>query len=268
MLELDGRPATRAVWFADLWAHRHVFVMMSKANFQSTYKRSSLGVIWAVTVPLLQAVVITVVFAKVIRVGSGSQFGLFVLSGIVPWSYFSGVLATGSTAIVDGTGMTDKVWFPRALLPGVPLVANLPPFAVSLAVLLVSQPVLGGSFGLRLVWLLPAFALLVAFSASLVLALSALHVYFRDVRFLVQAALLVWFYLTPIAYPPTRLGGLRPWLDLNPMTGVVGLFRRAVTSQGGQTGRALAVSLGTTAVLLVVATEAQRRHDRLFVDLL
>lgn len=268
VLELDDRPVKRGAWFGDLWAHRDVFVIMSKAGFQSTYKRSSLGIIWAVAVPLLQALVITVVFAKLIQIGSGREFGLFVLSGIGPWSYFSGVLGQGATAIVDGTGMTDKVWFPRALLPGVPLMVNLPPFLITLGVLAVSQPILGGSFGLRMLWFIPAGALLIAFSGALVLALSALHVYFRDVRFLVQAALIVWFYVTPIAYPASRAGTLRPFFDFNPVTGIVGLFRNAVMSGGGENMRALTVSLAATFVLLVVGLEAQRRYDRLFVDLL
>jgi lipopolysaccharide transport system permease protein len=242
--------------------------MMAKADFQSRYKRSSLGVIWAVLVPLLQAVVLSVVFAKVIRVGNGKTFAVFVLSGVLAWSYFAAVLGTSATAIVDGATMTDKVWFPRALLTLVPVISNLPAFLVSAAVLVVAAPFLGAPLGIRLLWLLPATAALLAFTGALSLVLSALHVYFRDVRFLVAAALIVWFYVTPIAYPPQLLGGLRPFVDLNPMTGVVLLFRAAVVGAGTDWRRPLAVTAGTTLLLLVAGFEGQRRHDRLFVDLL
>jgi lipopolysaccharide transport system permease protein len=273
VLELGNRPTGVGQWLKSLWAHREVLVMMSKADFQSKYKRSSLGVIWAVVVPLLQAVVLVVVFAKVINISNTKGFGVFVLAGTLPWSYFSGVLSTSATVVVDNAGLTDKVWFPRALLGIVPALSNLPAFFISLAVLLVAAPILGASIGFRLLWLIPACLFLMVFTTALGLFLAALHVYFRDVRFLVQTALLLWFYVTPVAYPASKLGGLRPWLDLNPVTGILVVFRAAVlpvngTLMGGDWLRPVLISLGVTLVLLVAAVEAQRRYDRLFVDLL
>ena len=63
--------------------------------------------------------------------------------------------------------------------------------------------------------------------------------YFRDVKFMVQAVLLVWLYVTPIVYPPSALGRAAPWLDFNPLTGIVGLFQRATVGAPVPTGRAL-----------------------------
>ena len=100
------------------------------------------------------------------------------------------------------------------------------------------------------------------------MVLSALNVYFRDVRFIVTAALTVWLYATPIMYPKSSVGELGPWLDFNPMTGIISLFHVAVLGSDGSWSRALAVSLVVTAILLVAAMEINRRHDRLFADLL
>jgi ABC-type polysaccharide/polyol phosphate export permease len=269
VLELDGRPVSRRAWLADVWAHRGVLGMLSRADFQVRYKRASLGLLWAVAVPVLQSVILAVVFAKVIRVGNGRAFGAYVMSGVLAWSYFAGAVGAGATAIVDGTGLTDKVWFPRALLPLVPTLANAVGLLVSLVVLFVALPILGVGLTVRLFWLLPAVVLLITLAASLSLCLAALHVYFRDVRFLVQAGLLVWFYLTPIAYPRQLLGSrLGASLDFNPVTGVVVLFHQATVGGGGPMVRPLVVSVVVTIFLLVAAVEANRRHDRLFVDLL
>jgi ABC-type polysaccharide/polyol phosphate export permease len=268
VLELSDRPESIWAWAADVWAHRDVLLMMSKADFQVRYKRASFGVLWAVVVPLLQAVVVAVVFAKVIHVQSGFSFAAFVMSGVLPWGYFAGALAVGSTAIVDGSGLTDKVWFPRALLVLVPCISNLVGLAVSLVVLVAALPVLGVPLRPRILLLLPACVLLVTFTAALSLVLSALHVYFRDVRFLVQAALLVWFYVTPLAYPITLLGKLRPFIECNPMTGVITVFHLATVGSDHHWALPLAVAVGTTLLLLVAAAESHRRHDRLFVDLL
>ena len=242
--------------------------MLARADFHVRYKRATLGVAWAVAVPVVQALVMAIVFSRIIKVANAATFGAYVLAGVLAWSYFAGTIGTGATAIVDGSSLTDKVWFPRAMLPIVPALANVVGLLVSLVALVVALPLLHTHIGARLLLLPVACVLLVAFTTAVVLVLSALHVYFRDVKFLVQALLLVWFYVTPIAYPKALLGGLAPIADFNPMTGVVTLFQVAVVGPQLHWVRAVLVASVATVVLLVVAVEAHRRHDRLFVDLL
>jgi lipopolysaccharide transport system permease protein len=191
-----------------------------------------------------------------------------VVSGIFAWSYFVLALPAGVTAIVDGTALTDKVWFPRAVLPLVPCLSGLAGLAISMVLLLFLVPVLGAPIGLHLLLLIPACLLLAVFTAALALLASALQVYFRDVRFIVSAALLIWLYATPIMYPQSELRHLGPYLDFNPMTGVISLFHLAVFGGGVRWQRALIVSLAATVALLVAGVETQRRHDRRLVDLL
>ena len=116
--------------------------------------------------------------------------------------------------------------------------------------------------------LIPAVALLVAFSVGLSLVLGALDVYYRDVKFLVAAALMVWMYVSPVLYPQASVGRISGWLDFNPLTGVVVLFHMATVGSGGPWVRSVVVAVIATAALIAVGCEAQRRHDRLFVDLL
>lgn len=267
-LELTPRPERAGPWLAELWSYRDVLDMLARKDFQTRYKRASFGVLWAVAVPLLQASVMAVVFTLVIPIPGSRHFAVYVMSGVVPFSYFSTVVLAGTTAIVDGASLTDKVWFPRALLILVPALSNLVGFAVTILVLLVVMPLFGVSMGAQLLLFIPATALLVAFTVGLALVLGALDVYFRDVKFLVTAALMVWIYLTPILYPQRMLRGLGPWLDANPLTGLTVLFHMATVGSQGPWVRPVLVSVVATAVLLVAGAEAQRRHDRLFVDLL
>jgi ABC-type polysaccharide/polyol phosphate export permease len=266
-LVLSDRPEPWGAWLADLRRHREVLGALVRKDFQTRYKRAALGVIWVVAVPLLQGAVLALVFSKVVRTGGGDGFTEYVLAGILPWAYFSGTLAGATTSIVDGAGLTDKVWFPRVLLVVVPCLSNLIGFVVSILVLLGTLPFLHAPMGLHLLLLVPASVLLVAFTLGLSLVVSALHVSFRDVRFLVQAALLIWIYVTPILYRASLLGHLAPWIDANPLTGVVALFHTAV---GGHEAlaRPVLVAVGASLVLVAVGLEAQRRRDRLFVDLL
>jgi ABC-type polysaccharide/polyol phosphate export permease len=266
VLELDGRPASRRSILGDAWRHRHVLAMLARADFHVRYKRASFGVVWAVVVPLIQAAVLAVVFSHFVKVGGGVSYGAYVMSGVMAWGYFSATLGVGATAIVEGSSLTDKVWFPRALLPIVPVLANLPSLGVSMVALVVALPFLGVSLAPRVALLVPACILLIVFTMALSLVLSALHVYFRDVRYLVAAGLLLWFYVTPVIFPVDALGELHTLIEVNPMTGVIAVFHAATVGAEPHWLRQLLVSLGVALALIVIAIEAYRRHDRLFVD--
>lgn len=267
-IDLGPGAASRREWFKELWDHHAVLWMLSRKDFQVRYKRASLGVLWAVAVPILQGLVMTVVFSRFVPVSRGVSYGAFVLSGVLAWGYFSTSTAAAVTSIVDAASLTDKIWFPRALLPLVACISSLAGLGISMVVLVVALPFVGGSIGIRILLLLPACVLLFTLTSSLGLVLSALNVYFRDVRFIISAGLLIWMYCTPIIYQRSAVGSLGPWLDLNPLTGVVVLFHIAAVGEQEPWTRAVAVSVSMTLALVVASTEIHRRHDRLFVDLL
>lgn len=265
-LEIGPDPVPRREWLADVRAHADVLRVLARKDFQTRYKRASFGVLWAVAVPLIQAAVMAIVFTRVIRVGTGDDFGAYVITGILAWSYFAGTLMASSTSIVDHAGLADKVWFPRIVLVLVPPIANLVGLVISYVVLIGLLPVLGVEFGANLLLLPLACLLLIAFTVALSLVLSALHVYYRDVRFLVQASLLVWLYVTPVVYRKDLLDDLAGAADFNPMTGVVTVFQAATVGADDGWARPVAVTLLATVALFIVGIELQRRRDRLFVD--
>lgn len=246
--------------------------MLARKQFHVRYKRVSFGVLWAVAVPAVQAAALAVVFSRFVRTKPGFSYPAYVVVAVLAWGYVAATLTTASVSIVEGATMTDKIWFPRSLLVLSEGMANLPGLLISNVLFLALLPVLGVSYGLHTLFLIPAILLLVAFVTSLSMVLSALHVYFRDVRYLIQASLLVLFYLTPIAYPQNKLGNLGHWMDLNPFTGLMNLFHLAAVGHpwlwSDDVTRSIIVTIVVTAVLAVVALETHRRHDRLFVDLL
>lgn len=270
VVTLTATPVPLSRWLRDLWGHREVILVLARKDFQVRYKRAVLGVLWAVLQPLLQALVMVAVFSRLLKnvTNAPYSYGAFVLAGVLAWSYLVSTLSVASTSIVDGSSLTEKVWFPRATLAIVPGLSNLVGLGASLMILMALMPFLGTRYSSDLALLGPAIVLLVAFVTAAGLCLSALHVYFRDVRYLVSASLLLWFYVTPVIYPGSLLGGASRWLELNPMTGVVGLFQRAIVGPGVPIGRPLVVSVLATFALGALGIAAQRRYDRLFVDLL
>jgi lipopolysaccharide transport system permease protein len=269
ILELDGSPQSRRALLTDLVRFRNLLVVLATTDFQVRYKRAVFGVLWAVVVPLVQAAIVAVVFSQVVRVaGSQRGYAVFVLSGVLAWSYFASALGAGATAVVDGSALTEKLWFPRALLPIVPGLSALVGLGISVLALVVALFIFGVTPTASLILLLPGCVLLAAFTTALSLVLSALHVYFRDVRYLVQALLVVWFYATPVLYPVDLLGRLRPYIELNPMTGIVGLFHASAYGWDSSLAGPVTLSVLVTIALIAVAVEVYRRHDRLFADLM
>jgi lipopolysaccharide transport system permease protein len=266
---LKGEATPVRSLIGEIWRSRELLLMLARKDFFVRYRRASFGLLWAVLLPLLQAVVLAVVFSRVAKIHvTGANYTVFIFAGMISWSFFGGVLGAGSTAIVDGLAMTTKIYFPRAILPLVTVVSNLYGFAIT-AVILIALTVLSGvHLGLNFLLIVPATLVMTGFATSFVLVFSALHVYFRDVRFMVQAMLIAWFYVTPIIYPLTRVGNLARLLRVNPMTGVVELFRAATV--GADPGWVSTVwwTLGWTVGLLAVAVVLHRRFNRVFVDLI
>lgn len=269
VLRFDSSPERVGDWLRNVWGARALLVALARKDFRVRYKRASLGILWSIALPVMQSAVMVFIFSRVGHFGNSQfSYGGFVLAGMVPWLYLSTSVLSSTTSIVDSSDLTDKVFFPRAILPLVTPAANLVTLAISTTLVLVALPVLHAGIGFRFLLVIPAIALLCAFTAALSLALSALYVYFRDMRFIVQAVMLVWIYVTPIVYPPSALKHAGPLLDFNPLTGVVGLFQRAAVGAPVPSARAVIVSVVTTVVVGFLAVVAHRRHDRLFVDLL
>ena len=249
----NGRRFVRLVW------------VLSEKNFQTRYRRTALGLVWVLLQPLLQAAIVTIVFERLFRNTGVEHYGLYVLSGILPWGLTSRALLAGTTSVVDNTSLLKKVAVSRLIYPLSAIGGTLVVWLASLAILVVAA-IIAGTLAID-VLLLPAavmLQLLVLLGPSLLAA--ALYVALRDVRFVVESGLLVLFYATPVIYPAERLGSLAGWLQWNPMTGVLSVYRAAVTSRPID-GGAVAFSVGFGVVMLAVSLAVFRRRSAEFADI-
>jgi len=197
----------------------------------------------------------------------------YVITGVTAYSYVSSSLTTASTAIVDNAAIAGRLYFPRLVLPMIAPSANLVGLFISSGLaLLVSL-----SFGQQPGWwlllapttLVLAWCLVVSAGALLSLA----HVYSRDVRYIVQAVMLVLFYATPVIYFLGTQSGVRglpdsvtPYILANPVTGVVQLTRLAFTGQAAHVGTAVLVTLGWIVVLSALTLLSYGRRERVACD--
>ena len=267
--DLEGERSKLRQIIGDSWRSRDLIVMLSRKDFFVRYRRASFGLLWAVGLPAFQALVLAVVFSRLIRFDTVVPYGVFVFAAITPWSFFTSCISSAATSIVDGQGLATKVYFPRAILPLVVIGANFYAFIPAVVVLVAFALLSGVSIGTHIFLLVPALILLLTLSAGFSLVFAAVHVYFRDVRYIVAAALIAWMYGTPVIYPLDKMHGvLRQVIVANPATGMVELFREAVGAHDPGWSASLPWSIGWSVALLIVAAWLHRRYDRVFVDLL
>jgi ABC-type polysaccharide/polyol phosphate export permease len=267
--DLSDRPLPLRQLAADVWGSRQLLAVLARKDFYVKYRRASLGMLWAVGLPLFQAGVMAVVFSNVIEFETGTDYPVFVFSGFLGWTFFSTTLSAASTSIVDGASLSSRIYFPRAVLPLAAVVTNLYGFVINIGVLFLLCLGFGVPLGIDALLLVPATALMTALTVAFALLTSALHVYFRDIRYLVVAAMTAWFYVTPVLYPLDLADGpLRRVIEVNPVTGVVQLFRAATV--GADPGWIGTVAITGVWVVVVgaAATALQHRFDRVFSDLL
>lgn len=266
-LDLHREATSPAVMARQVWRARELLVILARKEFHVRYRRATLGILWALALPLLQALVLAIVFSRVARVHEAIHYGAYVLIGMVGWSFFSMAYGMAGTAVVDGTDLSSRVYFPRVLQPLAQVASTLYGYVATLVIAVALCPLLGAPLGPRLLWLVPATALLLATTLGFVLVTCALHVYARDLRYVISALLMVWLYVTPVVYPSTAVPGiLRRIVEINPLTGVVDLFHAAIMPV------ALLVPMGVTLAwtvgLLALGIGLHCRYDRVFADLL
>ena len=203
--------------------------MMVKRETQIRYKNTLLGVGWIIINPLVQMLVFGVIFQFMLKTKIENYF-LFIFSGLSLWNYFSLTIMKCVSIIVNQRAFIQKANFPREILVLSIVVSNLLSLLLS-AILCVVVLAVGPHVVLASNWweLLLVFVWILLLTSGLSLALAAINVKHRDVAFVVGAIIPLWFYATPIVYElkmlPARFGS---YLYLNPLTGIVEVFRHAV----------------------------------------
>lgn len=266
---------------ASVWAHRYLIFILARKDFFVRYRRATFGVVWAVGLPFVQAMVLTLVFSVIIKLPAPGHVSrsAFIFSAICAYNYFNVSVLQASTAIVDGSNLSARIYFPRAVLPVMSVVANAYSLVASVAVLFIMALILGTPLDAHVLLIIPAMLMVVLFTLSVGLVLSALHVYFRDVRYIVQATLLALFYVTPIFYSLSTAstgkitliqphGAARALILANPLSGCVEFFRTSIGAADPVWPVAVGITLIWTVVLLTIGLILQSRWDRQFVDLL
>lgn len=216
---------------ATFWGRRDLLWHMTVRHLRGQYKQSVLGYAWAIVNPLSQMLIMSFVFATIMRFGSEGDvpFALFLFVGLLPWIFFSSALASATDSVVGASSLVTKVYFPREVLPTAAVLTKVVDLAFGLMILGGIMVYYGHPPEATAVWLPLLFGIHLLFTLGLSYPLAALNLFFHDVRFLVGVTLTLWFYLTPVIYPLSIVPDKYEFIyNLNPNALFIDAYRRVL----------------------------------------
>jgi ABC-type polysaccharide/polyol phosphate export permease len=245
--------------------YRELIWALALKELKIRYKRSVLGFLWALLNPALMMVVLTIVFSTILRFAI-PHFAIFLLSVLLPWTFFSQSLSYAVECIVGNGDLIKKVAVPKLVFPVAAVIANLINLVLSLIPLALLVVVMGHPFYWTWVYLPVPILALVIFTLGMTFLFAAANVYYRDFSHIVQVLLSAWFYFTPIIYALDFIPANIRWLfKLNPIIYVINGFRLAVYYGILPRWQSVAASFACAFVSLLLGFAVFRKYQDDFV---
>lgn len=259
----------RVLDFRELWAYRELLFVLAARDVKVRYKQTALGVTWALLQPLGSMLVFTIFFGTLARMPSdGMPYALFVLTGLLPWTFFANAVTTSGNSLVSSAHLLSKVYFPRLVIPLASIGAGLVDFAIGGGCLMVMLLFYGVGWSVNLLLVLPVVAAVLLTALGVGTLLSALSARFRDFRYVIPFMVQLWMFITPVVYPPSLVPSAWRWLlYLNPMAGLVDVFRAACLGTSVN-WLGLALSCLVAAALFLVGILVFERLERRLADVI
>lgn len=219
-------------YISDLVTFRHLCWNLVGADLRSRFRRSRLGILWAVIQPLAFSLIVAAVWGSVFKVADYWEFALYVFSGMVLWEYFGNTVNVSQDALVNAEGYLRQTRVPffvfqlRAPLAGlVTMFYGFIGLLIMMAVLQRFPP-----FGIHYAYVAPFFVVLLLFMIPLAMIMSVVGTQFRDTKHISQLAIQGLFFLSPVMLSRDILNQANLWWIgyANPMVPLYDLFRGAL----------------------------------------
>jgi ABC-type polysaccharide/polyol phosphate export permease len=262
--------------YADLLRYRELFANLFRRDFQAKYKGSLLGVAWSLLNPLVLLGVYLVVFGVLFQNKTIPHYPIYLLAGLACWLFFSVSLQSAARSMIDSAELIKKVRFPRQLVALSMVATQAVTFAVMLAILVVLSLVFVPEARSTVWTAIPLAVVFAGLVAGLALLVACANVLFRDVEHILTAALLPWFFLTPILWSvaslPDKAASHEKLLDVlrwgNPLAPPIYAVRDALWSGSlPRLADVIYLVVAATVALVLGAIVFRAVDDRIAVEL-
>jgi lipopolysaccharide transport system permease protein len=212
---------------AGLRRYRHLLRNLVLKDLKLKYRGSLIGFLWSLANPVLMGVVYTIAFRSILQIRN-ENFVFYLMLGLLAWTFFASSAAMSTGSIADNGGLVKSVWFPRAILPIATVLFNLTQYILSVSVILPLMLLYYRVPPEAPMLLFPVFVTLqVLFTIGVALSLATATAFLRDVRHLVEIAITILFWMTPVVYQLRELpDALRRALLLSPMSPYVAAYQQ------------------------------------------
>lgn len=241
--------------FREIYNYREMLKTNVKKDIRGKYKGSFLGILWSFLNPLLQVVVYWIVFPYLFRGASIPNYLCYLVTGIIPWTFFITVINQGTMCIRVNAGIIKKVYFPREILVISQTLSGMVNFFISCIIVVIFCVGTGAGISYHII-LLPVIAVIQgALSMGIAFVLAAVNVYVQDTEFIVGFILNMGFYGTPVLYSLDMFSGagiLFQLISLNPLTIIINSYRDIFLYHEWPDVMQLGIVAVLSAVILVV----------------
>jgi len=248
-------------WLFALW-------VLTRHEFRARYRAQALGVVWSLLNPIVMMGILSLIFTRVFR-SATPNFPIFMLIGLIVWQFISAAATSSTGTFVSHAEIIKRTIFPRQLLPLAVMLSYAINFLVESSVLFLFIPIFPAAFKLSWTLLLIPVVLgfLLVLLSGIALAVSVLNVVYRDVAYLVNTALMIAYWLTPVIYPVEIIP--EPYqtvLKCNPFTGILNALRGCIMTGTPPTLLMWASISVPSLIVFGVGWAIFRHYERMVLD--
>lgn len=270
----EGRRGWMAGLLADLGStarelirYRELLLELTRRDLLLRYKQTVMGYGWAISMPVLNMVIFSVIFTRVVRIDTPVAYPVFAYAGLLPWNCFATSLRFCVDSLTRHTPLVTKVYFPREVLPFSAILVCLVDFGVASSVLAALMLFYGVGIHATVLLVPVIVGIQVTLTAALGLLLAMGNLFYRDVKYLFEVLLTAGMFATAVVYPIDRVGGtLGSLLALNPMTHVIDAYRALVLYGQVPPAGPLVATAAFSVALFVVAWVGFHRAQYAFAE--
>lgn len=202
---------------SEILRYRELLRNLIAKELKLKYRGSIIGILWSLVSPLLTIIVYSIAFRYIIRIPL-DNYPLFLVIGVLHWNFFAAASMASTEVILGNANLIHNVNFPRVILPISSVVFHFIQLVLALAAFMLAYVPLGGELWMGLLVYPVVLVLQGFFVAGVAMGVSALTVFYRDLKHLIEVGLMLLFWLTPIIYNFTMIPeSMRIWFRVNPM---------------------------------------------------
>lgn len=272
-LVIEPKGGKSLINLKELAAYGDLILLFVKRDFVNYYKQTVLGPLWFLLQPLLRVLIYYIIFARIAEIDTdGIPPILFYLAGLTFWEYFASCWKKTSETFIENQHIFGKVYFPRIVMPIGVLLSNAIKLGVQMTLLIsvmAYYAITGAHVEPKItLLLLPLYILVIAMlGLGAGLIVTSLTTKYRDLKFLLDTAIQLLMYLSPIIYPLSLAEGtFRKILLANPMTSILEALKYSLLGTGEFLWQGLVYSTVVALLTLFFGLYIFNRTERTFID--